>query len=125
MVGLMTIAASVKWNQPGFRDPGISSPFVLGLIYAVLSVIPIGMMAGMQGFITLMADRWLKGRLNLTGNALIGATLGALNALGDLFVGQVVPGGMHLNMATAAIFVPILVVGGIVISLGMRRRSRD
>jgi hypothetical protein len=124
MVGVLIVMAAVKWNQPEFRIPGAGA---LGtpLIYALLLSFTFFTLTGLQTTATFLVDRWVKGRLTMTGNLIIGAALGAANALGYLAVGRVVPDGMKMNATTIGIFVPVMAVGGLVLSLGMRRRHRD
>lgn len=124
MLGIAAVMAAVKWNQPEFRSPGISSPFEAIGLFVLFMAIPL---FGQIWIITVamgLLDRWLKGRLTLTGNAVLGGGLGALDALGYLAIGQAVPGSTPMNAASITAFVPILAVGGVVLSIGMRRRDR-
>ncbi len=122
MVGLMAVTAGVKWNQPGYRDLANSSPVELAATVAVVMAIPLFLIASVLALLLLLADRWLHGRLTLAANTVIGALLGALNAVGLLAAGNLIDGTLRLTAETAATLLPILAVGGIVASLGMRRR---
>lgn len=123
MIALMAVSAGVKWNQPGYRDLANSSPLELAATVAVVMAVPLFLSTSVLATLTLLADRWLRGRLTLAANTLVGASLGALNAIGFLAAGNLVPGDtMRLTPAALAIFLPVLTVGGIVTSLGMRRR---
>jgi hypothetical protein len=123
MLGIAAIMAAVKWNEPQFRSPDITSPFAAVGLFTLFIAIPLVFHVPVLAVTMALVDQRLQGRLSLAGNAVIGGLLGALDALGFLWVGQVVPdNNTPMNATTIAVFVPILAVGGVIVSLGMRRR---
>lgn len=123
MLGLAVVTVAVKWNQPGFRQSDAASPMEMALGFAVFLAVPLTLMATMLSKMTAFADHLLAGRMNLAGNAVLGGSLGAINAVGFLAAGRLISDGVPWDASTLATFVPILAVGGVVMSLGMRRRS--
>jgi hypothetical protein len=124
MLGMVGVMAAVKWNQPGFRDPDITSPFEMALVFMVVLAIPLALMSG---FVLAPAaafiDAWLGGRLTLGWNLLIGATL-ALPAIAVFVaVGTMLYGPPNGMVADLSMGLTVFAVGGIIMSLGMHRRG--
>ena len=123
MLGLVGVTAAVKWNQAGFQTPATTSRVEYVLLAVVFTALPFIWQVGTMTMVLSFLDMWLKGRLTLNGNAVLGGVVGGLNALAFLATGRFIPdGSIPMSVESAAIFVPILAVGGVILSLGMSRR---
>lgn len=134
MVGVQAVMAGVKWNQPGFRDPDISSPFELALTFAVVMAVPFGGVAfGLLAPMALLADRILRGRFTGTANLAIGACLAVPATLTFLVLFRLLFGdkrtlsefvlALRGMPGTLVGFLIVFAVGGVIVSLAMRRRN--
>ena len=131
MLGVIAVNAGVKWNQPGFRDPDIVSPFEMAYLFMFVLAIPFALAtATLLAPSAIAADAWLRGRLTLGGNLFVGACLGLPTFAGFFGVGWLLfgrnrslVGGMLRDPSTTIAFLIAFAVGGVVISLGMRRSS--
>jgi hypothetical protein len=124
MLGIVAAMAAVKWGESGFRDPDIHSPVELALTFVVITALPLALMSG--AFLAPAAaliDGWLDGRLTLGWNALIGAALAIPSAGVFVAVGTLLFGPPNGPVADLSAGLTVFAVGGIVVSLGMRRRQ--
>jgi len=133
MVGILVVMAAVKWNQPGFRDPDITSPFEMAFLFAVVSAIPFALVSVcVLAPSSVAADRIVRGRLGLGPNVVIGAlfsipaTLAFFVGNWRLFdrkraLGESLARARNIPDSVVALLL-IFAVGGVIVSLGMRRR---
>ncbi len=130
MVGVLAVMAAVKWNQPGFRDPDISGPFEMALTMAVVMGIPLALIAGgVLAPSAWMADRLIRGRFTRGANIIIGAGFSIPATIAFFSAGLLVYGNdpqlienVGRSPDTLVGLLTIFAVGGVVTSLGMRRR---
>jgi hypothetical protein len=133
MVGVLSVMAAVKWNQPEFGDPDMSGPLEMAFFAALSMFIPLGLAAGgLLAPLVWLADRIVGGRLSFTANVVIGACLSIPAAGAFLVAGWLIFGNgarMIANFRRSpdllVAMLMIFAVGGVVMSLAMRRRSRD
>jgi hypothetical protein len=125
MLGIVGAMAAVKWNQPGLRDPDISSPIELALVFIVVLALPFALMsAAFLAPAAAFLDSALQGRLTLGWNLLIGAAL-ALPAIAIFIgVGTLLYGPPNGMLSALPMGLAVFAVGGMIVSLGMRRRMR-
>lgn len=134
MVGVMGVMAGVRWNTPGFRDVDIDSPVEMALTLALVTAIPFALVTiGLLAPCTVAADSWLRGRFTRRVNAMVGASFGLpalavfLLVFWSLFerrrtFGEWL-GAFNGGPGQLVGFLVIFMIGGIVLSLGMRRRG--
>jgi hypothetical protein len=130
MLGVLAAMGAVKWNQPGFRDQDIQSPAEMAMTMVFVMAIPLALIAGaVLAPSALVADRIIRGRLTRGANTLIGACFSIPSILGFFGAGLLLFGNGSRLLANVRRAPDMLVglftifaVGGIVISLGMRRR---
>ena len=125
MLGVVGVMGAVKWNQPGFRDPDITSPFELAFALMFILALPLALMSGLVlAPAAAFIDAWLEGRLTLGGNTLIGALLAIPAIAVFVAVGTMLYGPPNGMVADLSIGLTVFAVGGVIVSLGMRRRDR-
>lgn len=134
MVGVQAVMSGVKWNEPGFRDPDITSPIELAMTIGLVMAIPFaGVAFGLLGPMAIVADRVVRGRFTRGMNTVLGACL-AIPAAGAFLVlfwllfrdrrtFQQFVQTLRGMPDTLIGFLIVFAVGGIIVSLGMRRRS--
>jgi len=134
MVGVLAVMAAVRWNLPGFRDPDISGPLEMALTFALVSAIPFALLAAVVlAPSAWIADRLIRGRLTAGANIVVGALFSIPSILAFL-VGNWVLFGRRLGFATYLDRVRnppdsliglaiVFAVGGVIMSLAMRRRT--
>ena len=133
MVGVLAAMAAVRWNQPGFRDPDISGPFEMALIFAIVSAIPFAVLAGaVLAPAAWIADRLIGGRFTGVMNIAVGACF-ALPSMVAFLVGNWVLFGRGRGFGAFLDRVRnppdsliglliVFTVGGVVMSLAIRHR---
>jgi hypothetical protein len=134
MVGVLAVMAGVRWNLPGFRDPDISGPVEMALTFAIVSAIPFAILAAVVlAPAAWIADRLIRGRLPAGANIVIGA-LFAIPSILAFLIGNWVLFGRRLGFGEYVDRVRnppdsliglliVFAVGGVIMSLGMRRRT--
>lgn len=135
MVGVQAVMSGVKWNEPGFRDPDITSPIELAMTIGVVMAIPFaGVAFGLLGPMVIAADRMVRGRFTRGINLALGACLAFPAAIGFLvlfrllFPDKRTPSEFVQTLRgmpdTLIGFLIVFAVGGMIVSLGMRRRTQ-
>lgn len=136
MVGVLAVMAGVRWNLPGFRDPDISGPVEMALTFAIVSAIPFAILAAVVlAPSAWIADRLVQGRLNGAANIAIG-TLFAIPSILAFLIGNWVLFGARRGIGFVAFvnrvrnppdsligLLIVFAVGGVIMSLAMRRRT--
>jgi hypothetical protein len=134
MIGVMAVMAGVKWNEPGFRDPDITSALEMAMTFGIVMAVPFaGVAFGLLAPMTIVADRVVRGRLPRAANMALGCCLSVPAAVGFVVTSWLLFGGKrNFSQFIATIrrmpdslisLLIVFAVGGIIVSLGMRRRT--
>jgi hypothetical protein len=134
MVSVLAVMAGVRWNLPGFRDPDISGPVEMALTFAVVSAIPFALLAAaVLAPSAWLADRLIQGRFTGGVNIIVGA-LFTIPCVAAFLIGNWLLFGRQLSFGAFVDRVRnppdsliglaiVFAVGGVIVSLAMRRRT--
>jgi hypothetical protein len=135
MMCVIAAWAGVSWYLPGGRDPDISSVVEKVMVFVVVMSVPLALMsAAVLAPAAFVLDGWIGGRLTRPANGLIGAALAIPAAIVYLGVGWLIWGGggrtfagwlanIWRQPASTAVLGTAFAIGGVVLSLGVRRRA--